>query len=84
MPNPNLDKQFSPKTELNLRNEKYGDPYAGKARFFKRLPDINKNSVMLFAYWDRVTDYRLPTIELQTFDPKGKTLQVLLLPYLLY
>ena len=36
------------------------------------MPDINENSVLLFAYWDKDTDYRLPTIELQTFDSQGK------------
>lgn len=69
-----LDSLFSPGTTLTMREGQYGHPYSGKARFFKRLPDVHGKKVLLFAYWDQQTDYKLPTIELQTFDNQLKVI----------
>lgn len=71
---PRLDSVFSPGTALTMREKQYGHPYTGKARFFKRLPDVQGKKVLLFAYWDQQTDYKLPTIELQTFDEHLKVI----------
>jgi len=64
-----LDHYFSPRTPLTGRADAYGHPYGGRARLFRRLTDWAGHKVLLFAYWDKETDYKLPTLELQVFAP---------------
>jgi|GEM_PF-3599832 len=67
-----INQLFSPLTPLNHYVFQNGHPSKDKGSFFKRLPDIGENKLVLFVYQDAEAQGQLPTIQLQVFDNKNQ------------
>lgn len=63
-----VNQLFSPLTPLGHYVFQNGHPSKDKASFFKRLPDIGENKLILFVYQDSEAQGQFPTVELQLFD----------------
>jgi hypothetical protein len=67
-----INQLFSPLTPLNHSIFENGHPSKKKGSFFKRLPDVGENKLVLFVYHDPEAQGQQPTLELQLFDKKNR------------
>ncbi|GHT68265.1 hypothetical protein AGMMS50239_33000 [Bacteroidia bacterium] len=73
---PELNSLFSGSTEMDHKPwEYFGKPSTAIGHFFKRLPDVKNNKVLLFAVFDETIDIELGEksvwLELQIFNKKN-------------
>ena len=71
-----LNLLFNNSTELNHKPWDYFPANTTAGHFFKRLPDVNNNKILLFAVFDSNINYELGEksvwLELQTFSEKNE------------
>ncbi|HBK71879.1 MAG TPA: hypothetical protein DDZ39_09540 [Flavobacteriaceae bacterium] len=69
---------FFPKEDLMITESK-NYPYIGKGYFYKRLPDVNNNKVLVFIYQNIQEEETLPYFEMQTFNKNNKAIDKLII-----